>query len=434
MDNKVKVEYTAVPLEDSEKASESKKMEGKAHSNKDGLPIHFVNNAAHDCYFKRSYERRKAWRRALILILVVFFASKLLFGWFAFSPINNEFHDEDQFLWVEVLEPSTDNVVGDCYTSPRLHSLPGFPISPKCEPNIKWEGPSELLIDPTTTSGLIFRVKGLFARGSVTIRQDPHSKGSINITNNIYIGSESLQEKIDVKISYSDGDSSITVDTPSFNFPPSCILVDTIITLPSSINVFRSISVDAPNNWITVDSLDNVDFAYVNLKTSNGHIRINNLTAANADVSTVNGHVNGAVVVGENLEVRSINGPIHLTATPNPLSDSVFVGLSSFNGNINIKVDELMKTHKIDLKGHSVNGGIIASVPETYRGNFLASSATGYAYVEGEGITFEKDTRNHKEGYKGKIKKKHNCKYNKQSYNSNLNLTVVTGASELYFP
>ncbi|CAH1761072.1 8257_t:CDS:2 [Entrophospora sp. SA101] len=366
-------------------------MEGKAHSNKDGLPIHFVNNAAHDCHFKRSYERRKAWRRALILILVVFFASKLLFGWFAFSPINNKFHDEDQFLWVEVLEPSTDNVVGDCYTSPRLHSLPGFPISPKCEPNIKWDGPSELLIDPTTTSGLIFRVKGLFARGSVTIRQDSQSKGSINITNSIYIGSESLQEKIDVKI-------------------------------------------NAPNNWITVNSLDNVDFAYVNLKTSNGHIRINSLTAANADISTVNGHVNGAVVVGENLEVRSINGPIHLTATPNPLSDSVFVGLSSFNGNLNIKVDELMKTQKIDLKGHSVNGGIIASIPETYRGNFLASSATGYAYVEGEGITFEKDTRNHKEGYKGKINKKHNCKYNKLGYNSNVNLTVVTGASELYFP
>ncbi|CAJ0758750.1 4882_t:CDS:2, partial [Entrophospora sp. SA101] len=46
--------------------------------------------------------------------------------------------------------------------------------------------------------------------------------------------------------------------------------------------------------------------------------------------------------------------------------------------------------------------GIIKAInfPETYRGNFLASSATGYAYVEGEGITFEKDTRNHKEGYK----------------------------------
>ncbi|CAJ0762837.1 648_t:CDS:2, partial [Entrophospora sp. SA101] len=53
-------------------------------------------------------------------------------------------------------------------------------------------------------------VKGLFARGSVTIRQDSQSKGSINITNSIYIGSESLQEKIDVKISYSDGDSLIT--------------------------------------------------------------------------------------------------------------------------------------------------------------------------------------------------------------------------------
>jgi DUF4097 and DUF4098 domain-containing protein YvlB len=232
-----------------------------------------------------------------------------------------------------------------------------------------------------------------------------------------------------------DGDYSIIVDTPSFNFPPSCVLVDTIITLPSSVNIFRSISIDAPNNWITVDSLDNIDFAYVNLKTSNGHIRINNLNAANAEISTVNGHINGAVVVGENLEVRSINGPIYLTATPNPLSDSVFVGLSSFNGNLNIKVDELMKHHKIDLKGHSVNGGIIASVPETYKGHFLTSSATGYTYVEGEGITFEKDTRKLKEGYKGKItKKKHSCKYNKRSFNSNLNLTVVTGASELYFP
>ncbi|CAJ0835135.1 11293_t:CDS:10, partial [Entrophospora sp. SA101] len=47
------------------------------------------------------------------------------------------------------------------------------------------------------------KVAHIVQRGSVTIRQDSQSKGSINITNSIYIGSESLQEKIDVKINFS---------------------------------------------------------------------------------------------------------------------------------------------------------------------------------------------------------------------------------------
>jgi len=71
----------------------------------------------------------------------------------------------------------------------------------------------------------------------------------------------------------------------------------------------------------------------------------------------------------------------------------------------------------------------------------LVSSITGYAYVEGKGITFRKNTHNLKEGYKRHDNKKHHhCKHIKQSYNSlfddrnsNLTLRAVTGASELYF-
>jgi hypothetical protein len=63
-------------------------MEGKTHLNKDGLPTYFINDATHDCYFRRYYEKRKACSRALMLILLVFCASKMLLGWFAFPGIN----------------------------------------------------------------------------------------------------------------------------------------------------------------------------------------------------------------------------------------------------------------------------------------------------------------------------------------------------------
>jgi len=207
------------------------------------------------------------------------------------------------------------------------------------------------------------------------------------------------------------------------------------------VKFFRSLSVDVPNSLIKTDLLGSVDFAYVNLKTTNGLIDIDKLTVANADVSTVNGRIHGSFIIGESLEVRSINGGSNVDVIPNSQSDHVFVGVSTFNGNLNIDVKELMEHHKFDLKAHSINGGIVTTVPETYKGDFLVSSITGYTYVEGKGITFRKNSLNHKEGYKGDDNKsanikRHNCKYVKQSFdenNSNLNLTIVDGTSELYF-
>lgn len=39
--------------------------------------------------------------------------------------------------------------------------VPSPPESPVCEPTIKWNGPSELLLDPRDVAGLVFSVKGI---------------------------------------------------------------------------------------------------------------------------------------------------------------------------------------------------------------------------------------------------------------------------------
>ena len=77
-----------------------------------------------------------------------------------------EFNDEeDQYLWVEIQEPSSGDVEAEGCMS--MSSMP-FPISQKCEPDIKWDGPSQILIDTTNTSGLIFKVKGLSAVNNIS--------------------------------------------------------------------------------------------------------------------------------------------------------------------------------------------------------------------------------------------------------------------------
>ena len=41
--------------------------------------------------------------------------------------------------------------------------VPSPPEVPECEPTIKWNGPSEVLLDPRDVSGLSFNVRGISA-------------------------------------------------------------------------------------------------------------------------------------------------------------------------------------------------------------------------------------------------------------------------------
>jgi len=145
-----------------------------------------------------------------------------------------------------------------------------------------------------------------------------------------------------------------------------------------------------------------IDFAYVNLRTRNGHIRADSISAATAEITTVNGHIKGGYVISESLDVRTVNGAITINTVINPWSDEVSITTKSINGHLDVAVNELSKKQVIDFKAGSVNGGVVATVPNSYHGDFSASTLIGYSYVEGQGITYVKKTRNVKIGYKGK--------------------------------
>jgi hypothetical protein len=315
---------------------------------------------------------------------------------------------------------------------------PRIPNEPSCEPAFRWNGPSELLIDPRDVTGLIFNIKGMSAHGSIIIRQDPKARDYINVTNKIYLSEESLQTEVDIKIDIVDEDYTITIEAPSFDGPRptvKCVIVDTIITLPNHLHFFRSLIADAPNSWVITEGLGSVDFAYVSLKTRNGHIKAEDLSAAIAEVATINGHVLGSYIVSESLDIRTVNGAIDVDIFANAWAEDISLTVKSINGHLNLSISDLTDGQTIDLKAGSVNGGAIASLPELYSGDFYVTTLIGYAYVEGNNITYTKNLRNAKVGYKNKNDEDTDAhhKNHHRSDGSHLVLEAVTGSVELYF-
>ncbi|CAG8724690.1 421_t:CDS:2, partial [Dentiscutata erythropus] len=338
-------------------------------------------------------QRRKIWRRALIFTLLFFLGGRFLLSGLSYF-MYNEFDGVN-------FDHKHPEIGTPLFISHYDAPVPPIPKEPICDPTYRWNGPSEILIDPLDVSGLIFSIKGLSSHGSVVIRQDPHLKDFINVTSKIYLSDENIQDEVDIKIDIIDDDYSITIETPSFEGPrltQKCVFIDTIISIPVQVNFFRSILVDVPNSQILTEGLGNIDFAYVGLKTRNGHIKAEDVNFAIGEISTVNGHVKGSYVIAENLDVRTINGAITINAIANSWSEDISISAKSINGHLNINVEDLTENQDLNLKAGSVNGGIITTVPDSYNGNFTVGTLVGYAYVEGKDITYYKNLRNHKIG------------------------------------
>ncbi|CAG8712394.1 14662_t:CDS:2 [Acaulospora morrowiae] len=402
-----KNDYVAVPCEEP----------------KQEAPVYCKELPVNDASASSSYKccKRRAWKKAILVVLFLFLGGRFLFaGLF--------------YLLFSGCEHRLNSDLNDRYGL----VVPKMPNEPACDPTFKWNGPSELLVDPRDVTGLIFNVKGMSAHGSIIIRQDPHAKDYINITNNIFLSEESLQTDVDIKIDIIDEDYTITVEAPSFDGPrptEKCVIVNTIITLPNHLHFFRSLIADVPNSWVVVEGLGNVDFAYVSLKTRNGHIKAQDLNAAIAEVATINGHVQGSYIVAESLDIRTVNGAIDVDIFANAWSEDISLTTKSMNGHLNISVYDLIETQTLNLKAGSVNGGAVASLPDSYSGDFHVTTLIGYAYVEGSNITYIKNLRNAKIGYKNKKdedtdvhRKKHNSRDD-----SHVTLEAVTGSVELYF-
>ncbi|CAI2165318.1 1251_t:CDS:10 [Funneliformis geosporum] len=413
-----KTPYTAIPFEDSQAPNE-RELPPYSEKPRYTFPPSSLDSNPH-------VQRKKTWRKALLFVLLLFLGGRFLLAGISFFMFNDFNPNDDQYIWIQVpgMEPHYEPEIGSHempYNAPAKPIL-NIPESPICESSVKWNGPSELLLDPNDVTGLIFKVKG--------IAVNPNSKDFLNITNKIYLSEDTIQEQVDIRIDIIDEDYSITIEAPSFEGPrptQKCVQVDTIITIPSQVRFFRSLLVDVPNSWISAESLGAIDFAYVSLKTINGHIRADDISAAIAEVSTVNGHVKGGYVIAESFDVRTINGGIGIHTIINPWSDEISITTKSINGHLDVTVHELNEKQALNFKAGSVNGGVVATLPETYFGSFSVSTLFGYSYVEGKDITYVRNSRNVKMGFKG-------CRHNRHDDEkaSQIAIEAVTGSLELY--
>ncbi|CAI2166212.1 4504_t:CDS:2 [Funneliformis geosporum] len=400
-----KTPYTAIPFEDSQAPNE-RELPPYSEKPRYTFPPSSLDSNPH-------VQRKKTWRKALLFVLLLFLGGRFLLAGISFFMFNDFNPNDDQYIWIQVpgMEPHYEPEIGSHempYNAPAKPIL-NIPESPICESSVKWNGPSELLLDPNDVTGLIFKVKGI-AHGSVIIRQDPNSKDFLNITNKIYLSEDTIQEQVDIRIDIIDEDYSITIEAPSFEGPrptQKCVQVDTIITIPSQVRFFRSLLVDVPNSWISAESLGAIDFAYVSLKTINGHIRADDISAAIAEVSTVNGHVKGGYVIAESFDVRTINGGIGIHTIINPWSDEISITTKSINGHLDVTVHELNEKQALNFKAGSVNGGVVATL---------------------------KMKKVHKKEKKMMKKTKKGCRHNRHDDEkaSQIAIEAVTGSLELY--
>ncbi|CAG8541196.1 11677_t:CDS:2, partial [Ambispora leptoticha] len=343
-------------------------------------------------------------------------------------------HDntENLFYYMPILDDNIPDILdyAEIMKDTEQDGAQSFPWGDQndCVPRIRWQGAKETLLDPDEISGVLYSVKGASSRGSVIIRQDDSEYDYINVTNRIYLSEESLQSEVKVNTQTTDKDFSMEIRTPSFDGPRptrKCVRIDTVITFPKRVKHFTSLSVDVPNAWISTKDLNKLDFAYLNLRTSNGHITVDEVKIDSAEVETVNGHVRGDFIVIESLKVKNSNGALQVKASLDPWAEDVSIDARSINGQIDFNLADIAENQTVDFYAKSINGGITASIDDAFEGEFSASTLIGYVSVQGSNLHFDRNSRNNKAGYKGD--------QDDSKKSSRATLEAVTGSIELSF-
>ncbi|CAG8543803.1 13005_t:CDS:2 [Ambispora gerdemannii] len=404
--------FTAIPMEPEKKA-----LDGLANSSVPVFNNCCNNNSNSNCCNPALETSRRAFRCAF---------RKAVFGLLAFALIGRLFmiglgglfynypnmpgdNLDDTFFYMPISDdivPENDFIdySGSIKNNKQEDAQSLTWGNPDCVARIKWQGAKEILLDPEEISGLLYSVKGASSKGSVIIRQDPLAHDYINVTNRIYLSEDSLQSEVKVNTQTNDEDFSIEVKSPTFDGPRptrKCVRIDTVITLPSRVNHFRSLAVDVPNAWVTAEDLNDVDFAYLNLKTTNGHVTVDDVKVESADIGTVNGHISGDLVVSESLEVKNANGVLQVKASLDPWAEDVSIVARSINGQIDIRVRDIKETQTVDFYAKAINGGIVAVIDDTFEGDFSATTLLGYTSVQGHDLHFNRNSRTGKVGFKG---------------------------------
>ena len=94
--------------------------------------------------------------------------------------------------------------------------------------------------------------------------------------------------------------------------------------------------------------MQNIDSAYINIKTVSGKASINKLIANDAVLGTVSGAIKSNYIKADNLRLESISGQIiidnaHATINATTISGNILVNGNEFGNNIKNKVRDFFK-------------------------------------------------------------------------------------------
>ncbi|CAI2162598.1 18345_t:CDS:2 [Funneliformis geosporum] len=337
-----------------------------------------------------------------------------------------------------------------------------------CKPKVPWKGPKEFEIDPKEFSNFEMIITGNASQGNIYVSQSSSEQSNfsslINVSVQILLSHESLQNRVSVISSYDSSNCRLQVMTPGNVSFPNCISVNVNITFPKSLKKFGNFFINVINHHINDDNLDNITFNYINWKSiqsikaksikareiaiqSLGNISGNfyidktlkfktidaridaivksftNSTPESICLLTSNSIIQGSYPFAHLFEGHTSNGKIYLNVTGKSQRGGKIIlttnngniggrydvssewHASTSNGNINVKLSLANTTvdKLIRISGKTSNGHINTLVSDLYKGRFRLQTSNGKTNIEGNdhAINYNANAKSFKMGYKG---------------------------------
>ncbi|CAG8597480.1 5150_t:CDS:2 [Funneliformis mosseae] len=377
---------------------------------------------------------------------------------------------EKKYQQVNLVNIELSSLRSNAYLMIRNESFSGD-VEGMCKPKVPWQGPKEFEIDPKEFSNFELIVTGSAAQGKIHVSQSSEEESDfsslINVTVQILLGHESLQNRVSVISSFNSSSCHLKVTTPGNVSFPSCILVNVNITFPKNLKIFGNFYINVINNHIIDDNLKNITFNYVGwkssqsikvkslksreiavqslgnisgnyyidrallLKTDNAWIdatvkSLSNSTPRSIHLFTSNSAIQGSYPFAHLFEVRTSNGKIDLEVNGKSQSGGKIIlttsngniggrydvssgwHASTSNGNINVELSLANSTADklVRISGKTSNGRIKTFVSDLYNGRFRLQTSNGKTNIEGNdhAIDYKVNTTSYKIGYIGNKK------------------------------
>lgn len=278
---------------------------------------------------------------------------------------SEEWHEEYLFDEAFNLDLSSD------------HPPPHRP--PACDPKdlVPWDGPSEFSISPEDFGTLVIIQRGRSDHGKIYLHESP-DVDEVIISISILVADDKLASGIHVAVheDFDKGVYKLDLSSTFRRIGPGCLKLVIDVTFPSELGSFNTF-ISGGNVDIVAHSVSNIIFENIMLKTFNGTISSKSINANKAFFHAFYGQVKGSVDLLEDLKV------------------------AVFLGKIDIEVNTL--TTSVGILARVAHGSAHIKVPgELYSGSFKVITHVGQVDVEAEdadSLVIEKSNNNLAIGY-----------------------------------